>query len=341
MTDTIWCDVAEFQKPVDDSYPYRVLSIREGDGTYKDAHFTNNYNWCVANVGKKLDFFIIYIVYEPGKDWVGNVTGAIGKANSRMAVMVDVESWGGKITGNHSADINAGVMKLAAWLGSLKRVIGYGNASDLNSIWPSKVLAPNHIVLANYVGNPSFPNKFAHQYSDDGNVSPFGSPVDLNSADGYDIPSLLKLLGMTGSAISGSAPAAPKVPTNKDGSITIAEDGNRGPQTIARWEEVMDTPEDGVISNPSTLIKADQTFLNSVVSAEDIKNLTGKTALVVDGIEGANTIKVRQFWLYNKHCIAVLKRNPTASDFDGILGHDTNLLHQVALNAATSKSKKY
>lgn len=209
MTDTIWCDVAEFQKPVDNTYPYRALSIREGDGTYKDAHFTSNYNWCVGNIGKKLDFFLVYVVYEVDSEaWVTNIMNAIGKPNSRMAVMVDVESWGGKISGDHSADINAGVMKLAAWLGSIDRVVGYGNASDLNSIWPTKVLAPNHIVLANYVENAAYPNKFAHQYSDSGNVAPFGSPVDLNSADGYDIPSLLKLFGMTGTAVS-TPPVAP------------------------------------------------------------------------------------------------------------------------------------
>lgn len=213
MTDTLWCDVSEFQKPVDSSYPYRVLSIREGDGTYKDAHFTSNYNYCVGNIGSHLDLFFVYVVYEPGVDWVGNIERAVGTPNSRMAVMVDVESWSGKIKGDHSADINAGVSKLASWLGSLNRVVGYGNASDLNSLWPTKALAPNHIILANYVQNAAYPNKFAHQYSDKGNVPPFGSPVDMNSADGYDIPSLLKLLGMSGAA-TPTKPIAPK-PTAK------------------------------------------------------------------------------------------------------------------------------
>ena len=45
MTDTLFADVSEFQVPVNDSYPYRVLSIRVCDGTYRDHNFAANYAW--------------------------------------------------------------------------------------------------------------------------------------------------------------------------------------------------------------------------------------------------------------------------------------------------------
>lgn len=140
---------------------------------------------------------------------------------------------------------------------------------------------------------------------------------------------------------ASSAPAAPAQAKNKDGSLTLTVDGVRGPATVARWQEVMATPIDGKVdATGSALIKADQTFLNSTLQAADLKNLVGGK-LVVDGTEGAKTIKARQYWLFNLHAEAVLHRKAALSDFDGKLGPNTNKLHQVALNAATAHSKKY
>lgn len=139
-----------------------------------------------------------------------------------------------------------------------------------------------------------------------------------------------------------SAPITPNVKTNADGSLTLSRDGRRGPATIGRWQEVLGTPIDFKISKPvSTLMAKDQNFLNSVVAAPHILNLTGKNRLDEDGREGPKTIKVRQFWLYNNYGPAVLGRGATASDFDGIDGKQTTGLHQYALNLATAGSGRY
>ncbi|MCL1870992.1 MAG: N-acetylmuramoyl-L-alanine amidase [Promicromonosporaceae bacterium] len=131
-------------------------------------------------------------------------------------------------------------------------------------------------------------------------------------------------------------------PRNADGSLTIAEDGMRGPATIARWQEVMGTPIDGKIdATGSALIKADQAFLNRAVPAAQIHALTGANALAVDGAEGPKTIKVRQFWLFNKLATTVLHRAVSAADFDGVNGPNTNRLHQHALNNATARTSRY
>ncbi len=129
--------------------------------------------------------------------------------------------------------------------------------------------------------------------------------------------------------------------TTASSGTGIAEDGVRGAETITRWQQVMGTPVDGTISKPSALIKADQSYLNSVVAAATIQSLTGAKTLATDGIEGAKTIKVRQFWLFNQQAQAVLGRAAKTSDFDGIAGAVTTRLHQHALNAATVGSGRY
>ena len=129
---------------------------------------------------------------------------------------------------------------------------------------------------------------------------------------------------------------------NADGSIQLGIDGVRGPATIARWQEVMGTPIDGQISKQSKLIMADQEFLNSVVAEEHMRNLTGYDKLSVDGDEGSRTIAARQFWLRNA-MNSVHQKNLIGHqlEFDGVLGPETNKVHQFALNNTNSGSKTY
>lgn len=137
-------------------------------------------------------------------------------------------------------------------------------------------------------------------------------------------------------------------PRNADGSLQLVIDGVRGPATIGRWQEVMGSPIDFKISKPvSTLIQFDQGFLNRVVPGEHIANLDPvkrrrRTSLAVDGDEGAHTIAVRQFWLRNtigaQHQINLIGH---LLDFDGILGPETNKVHQFALNQARAYSGTY
>jgi len=142
-------------------------------------------------------------------------------------------------------------------------------------------------------------------------------------------------------ALSNIAPSTPPAaPATAPSTLVI--DGDRGVLTIERWQSVMGTPVDGTIdATGSALIKADQTFLNQVLHPQDIKNLTGAPKLAVDGNEGAKTVKCRQFWLFNKYGPAVLHRKAVIGDFDGILGVNTNKLHQFALNQSHADAKRY
>jgi len=140
MPDTLYADISEWQVGVNDTYPYPVLCIRSNDGTYRDRRWVNNYGWCLRHVDSgRLTFFIVYFVWRP--NWQATVDtfkAQVKNPHPKMAVMIDVESWGGQIRGNQSAGINACYDAVGAFVGSTAKVIGYGNVVDLNAIWPTK-----------------------------------------------------------------------------------------------------------------------------------------------------------------------------------------------------------
>ena len=203
-SDTLYADVSEWQSPVDDSYPYKVLCIRSNDGTYRDKKWATNYEWCkrAADDGR-LAFFIVYFVWRP--NWqaaVDTLQYQVGEPHPKMAVMLDVESWGDRISGNQSAGINGAFERIAEWLGDCRRVIGYGNVGDLNELWPQKPEGVR-LVVAGYGNNPSYPGKIAHQYTDGqgyGGGLPEGAPpfgnCDMNSADGLSPSQFAATLGI-------------------------------------------------------------------------------------------------------------------------------------------------
>lgn len=216
MTDTLFADVSEFQPAVNDSYPYRVLSIRSNDGTYRDHKFTQNYEWCVNAVESgKLEFFIVYYYWRPGETGVQthmNMVNAAGGPHPKMVSMIDLES-GGNPSGDQSATVNDEYHQLAAWLGDPLRVIGYGNTYDLNAMWPTRP-AGLRIIAAGYGANPNYPGQVAHQYTDGtgfGGGLPEGCPpfgnCDMNSADGLDPTAFAAACGITSTpTTSGDGP---------------------------------------------------------------------------------------------------------------------------------------
>ncbi|MGV0852664.1 hypothetical protein [Mycolicibacterium phlei] len=171
-----------------------MLCIRSNDGTYRDRRWRNNYDWCRRSADSgRLTFFIVYFVWRPNwRDAVETFKSQVGEPHPRMAVMLDVESWGGRIRGDRSAGLNGAVRAVGRYLGSTRRVLGYGNVSDLDTLWPRKP-AGLRLVVAAYGHNPAYPGKVAHQYTDGsgyGGGLPEGAPpfgrCDMNSADGLD-----------------------------------------------------------------------------------------------------------------------------------------------------------
>lgn len=205
--DTLFADVSEWQCPVDDSYPYRVLTIRSNDGTYRDKNFATNYAWMRRALDSgRLAAGIIYFVWRTNwQDAIATLTNQInsnGAMHQKVAVMIDVESWGGQIGGDQSAGINAAFEVLADWLGDRRRVIGYGNTGDLNSLWRTKP-AGVRLIVAGYGKLPTYPGMIAHQYTDGqgyGGGLPEGAPpfgnCDMNSANGLTATAFAAALGI-------------------------------------------------------------------------------------------------------------------------------------------------
>lgn len=169
-----------------------------------------------------------------------------------------------------------------------------------------------------------------HQYTGTGRVPGYGGDLDLNVFYGTDAD-LRALAG-------GAAPrrAAP-LPQARDASEALAVDGVWGSRTVARFQQVMGTPVDGVLDDDgSTCIEAFQRFLNQAVGTAHMAELTGSAALEVDGVDGERTWKAFQFLVWAWHPEYV----PAGWDFDdwvdGVDGPSTVMALQRALNASTT-----
>ncbi|MGV9680661.1 hypothetical protein ACWDSJ_35775 [Nocardia sp. NPDC003482] len=194
MVDSLFADVSYFQPPVDDSYPYAILSFRSNDGTYRDPNFARNHRWAAAAADTgRLACFIVYFYWRPNWDETVDVHRAMveaaGGPHARMISMIDVES-GGNPDGDQSDGINRAYWELADWLGDPRRVIGYANTGDLTRMWPDR--PPGiRLIGAGYGHNPNLPGQIAHQYTDGRGFGgglpegapPFG-PCDMNAANG-------------------------------------------------------------------------------------------------------------------------------------------------------------
>jgi hypothetical protein len=66
---------------------------------------------------------------------------------------------------------------------------------------------------------------------------------------------------LAGKSTPSPSPSTPSSPQRDD----LEVDGKLGPLTITKWQQVMGTPVDGVISSPSDLVRAVQRRLNATV----------------------------------------------------------------------------
>lgn len=220
-TDTLFADVSEFQSAVDDTYPYKVLSIRVCDGTYQDHNFPQNYAWMRKALDSgQLTFGILYTYVRPS-EWASNgqtmmaMIDANGGLHPRCALMLDVES-GGNPSGDQSIPINNLYNLLGQYAGGVARVIGYANAYDFSNMWRTKPPGVR-VVGAGYGSNPNLPGQVAHQYTDGSGYSadlpqgcpPFGT-CDMNSADGLDPDAFALACGIQ--PVTPDQPTTPSTP---------------------------------------------------------------------------------------------------------------------------------
>lgn len=137
----LWTDVSEWQgRAYDGSYPHTLAAYRLTLGTtYIDRLAAANTAACHAAAGTKLTGHIGYHVWYPGNE-AQQGAFMLGQAaiDQWFVAMIDVESWSGQITGDHSGSVTALATWLAGKLGSQKRVKVYGNGGDLATICPNR-----------------------------------------------------------------------------------------------------------------------------------------------------------------------------------------------------------
>jgi hypothetical protein len=225
--DTLWADTSYYQAAVNFSvYPYLWYSCRSNDGTFVDPKFQLNLALSKQALDtKRLQGLIVYVVYRPNwQSTLATLEKDVGVPHPLTVYMIDVESWGGAITGDQTAGIEALRKGIIAWLQShltpaqkayapymarqAKRVIAYGNSGDMSSLYRGRPAGVKW-VLANYSSNPSFGDKIAHQFSSSFYVPGFGN-CDINSADGYDSAHLQTELGISPMTIPDPKPQPPQ-----------------------------------------------------------------------------------------------------------------------------------
>ena len=200
---------------------------------------------------------------------------------------------------------------------------------------------PNYASYGQAYSDPDVPtvpywggNVLIHQYTEDGYLPGYNAHLDLDRL--RDRAAWDQMIG--GGHVTVSAPASP-APTAVDGQQRLDEDGEMGPATIARFQQVMGTPVDGELDDDgSPAVERFQAFLNAVVGADAQQQLNGAPGLDVDGIAGPATWRTFQYLVMAWHPEYV----PAGWDFgdwiDGEAGEATIRALQRALNNSHANS---
>ena len=179
-----------------------------------------------------------------------------------------------------------------------------------------------------------------HQYTGHGRVPGYNGDLDLDVFYGSEDDFRAYAIDSSASPSaprSAPAPSARPRPTAPDGQELLEVDGQWGSRTVARFQQVMGTPIDGVLDDDgSACIEAFQRFLNGAVGAGHLSNLIGAPALEVDGIDGERTWKAFQFLVWAWHREYVPDGWEWGDWIDGVDGPATVMALQRALNASTA-----
>lgn len=314
-SDTLFADVSEWQVPVNDSYPYKVISIRSNDGNHRDKNWAKNYAWCkkAADDGR-LTCFIVYYYWRPGVDSVAVLQDMVGVPHPKMAVMIDVES-GGNPRGDFSDKLNAEDARLASWLGSERRVIAYGNMGDLNALWPNR--REDQFIIAAYGSNPGFPGKIAHQYTDGqgyGGGLPEGCPpfgnCDMNSADGYTPSQFAAALGISVGVDVGDELVTITIPRSEWDDFKRKLDAVHVEQT--QWHESLSPyrpDNEGKIGTWCRVSRNDDSMLHMMFT--ELSALDGDLEDIGRVIRGARGQCADKSERFKARCARVARRIPT------------------------------
>lgn len=246
--------------------------------------------------------------------FVNNSRGYVGKG----VLAIDWESGSNKAWGNYSY-LDALVARVIERTG-VKPLIyvqasAYAPTAEVAKrhdcgLWIAQYATMN---ATGYQDKPWNEGKYAcaiRQYSSAGRLPGWNGNLDLNKFYG-DAAAWAKYAGASGAPTPAPAPAAPSIPQ-------IAVDGIIGAATVRRWQTVMGTTVDGVVSNQLTvsyrpalvavnhnkpygqsqLVRAVQrvvgTAVDGLLGQQTIKAIQRRLGVVVDGVLGRETAKALQ-----------------------------------------------
>ena len=333
----IWADFVIVKATEDDDYV----------NPYKDSQAQDT-----LSAGKRLGF---YHFARPGdaaaqaRCFVDAVRGYIGKAT----LWLDWEA--------NAVEQGPGWAK--TFLDTVRSLTGstpgiYMNDSALNGYDWSVVAGEYPLWYADpenyntvYMGyiDPAVPSvpywgqPLIHQYSQCGQLPGYNGNLDfdrLRDRSAWDA-----MIG--GGHVAASAPAAPAAQASpytgrwnkSDGQGELVCDGDLGPATIARFQQVMGTPIDGELDDDgSPAIERFQEFLNQNVHAPSQEQLNGEPALDVDGVAGPATWRCFQFLVLAWHSDYVPSGWSFGAWIDGDPGEGTIRALQRALNDSHANS---
>lgn len=209
---------------------------------------------------------------------------------------------------------------------------------------------PDYSDYGQAYSDPPIPNvpywgggALVHQYTEDGYLPGYNAHLDLDRL--RDRSAWDAMIG--GGHVAASAPAAPVAQASpytgrwnkSDGQGELVCDGDLGPATIARFQQVMGTPIDGELDDDgSPAIERFQEFLNQNVHAPSQEQLNGEPALDVDGVAGPATWRCFQLIVLAWHSDYVPAGWSFGEWIDGDPGEGTIRALQRALNNSHANS---
>nr|DAW04276.1 MAG TPA: hypothetical protein [Caudoviricetes sp.] len=211
---------------------------------------------------------------------------------------------------------------------------------------------PDYSDYGQAYSDPSVPNvpywgggALIHQYTEDGRLPGYSGTLDLNRLRDRSTWDQMAHGGrVTTSAPAAAAAAAQPSPYTgrwnvSDGQGELVCNGDLGPATIARLQQVMGTTIDGVLDEDgSPAIERLQRFLNAAVPTDTQEALNDSPRLDEDGVLGPDTWRTLQYLIIAWH----KEYLPAGWDFadwvDGEPGPATIKALQRALNNSRTNS---
>ncbi len=291
-----------------------IVKVTEGTG-YENPFWRSQAEATLA-AGKRLGLYHFANDEDAGEQaryFLDRAKGYAGRATFWL-------DWEADAIGLGPGPALAFLNQVAAETGSTPGFYTYQNV--LNSYDWSAVAAryplwlaggPDYSDYGQAYSDPPIPNvpywgggALVHQYTEDGYLPGYNAHLDLDRL--RDRSAWDAMIG--GGHVAASAPAAPVAQASpytgkwnaSDGQGELVCDGDLGPATIARLQQVMGTPIDGALDEDgSPAIERLQAFLNSAVPADTQVALNDAPALDVDGVLGPDTWRTLQYLIIAWH----------------------------------------